>query len=125
MAKRPYYGRVDDQGISVLNWSQKGEIREELTANVEMLGFDEIMDIARQQLKDKLAALDLTESEDYTKFVITSIDLEYACAQQKDNPDGYLLVPAWNFYISTSEAPDRKYLCALSLNAVDGSVIVG
>gem|GEM_PF-2819201 len=115
--------RLDDQGISSLDWSNKGEIQEDLTANVQMLIFNDIMEIARQQLKNKFAYMDTSETDDFTTICIDSIVLEYTCVQKKDNPNAYLLVPAWNFYINTEEALNSNYLCALSLNAIDGSVI--
>ena len=117
---------LDDKGISAFNWLSKGKIQQVMTKNVEMISFAEIMDIARQQLKNKFAWIDPNENSDSAKtdVNIENIVLEYTCAQQKDNPDNYLLIPAWNFYVNSKEAPLlKKFYCVLSLNAVDGSVI--
>ncbi len=98
---------LDDKGISHFDWFHKGQAQEELTANAQLKSFDEIMDIARQQLRDNY-----TSSAD-----IGSIALEYTC-----DPDNCILVPAWNFY-NESDYSDLSSHRVLSINAVDGSVI--
>ena len=116
--------RLDDEGISAFSWSYKGEIKEELSSNVELINFSGAMEIARQQLKNKYAWLDQSDGMQTVK--VEKIVLEYTCGQQKNNPGTYLLIPAWNFYRGPEEgisANNNFYYCVLSLNAVDGTVI--
>lgn len=129
--------RLDDDGVSAISWEFKGKILEELTSNVELLPFDEIYKIAKQQLKNKYAWIETSDYDfNYERIVhVDRIVLEYTCAQEKDKPGYYLLVPAWNFYGGNTlrlengqtqeEQGMRTDICILSLNAVDGSVIGG
>lgn len=114
---------LDDEGISYFSWYYKGKVEKQTTSNVEMLKFGEIMDIARQQLKNKFVWNDSSEKDIGQAINVDSIVLEYTCTQRKDDPNGYLLLPAWNFYTSGEEMASKNYYCVLSLNAVDGSVI--
>lgn len=128
---------LDDEGVSALYWIDKGKILNELNSNIELLAFNDIYDIAKQQLKNKYSWIDTSDYNiNYERTVhVDRIVLEYTCAQEKDKPGYYLLVPAWNFYGGNTlkfengqteeEQGLRKDICVLSLNAVDGSVIGG
>jgi len=125
--------RLDDNGISDFSWSDKGEIQKELTSDVELLTFENIIDIARQQLKNKFSWIETNNNNSFHNIHVDRIVLEYTCIQQKDNADNYLLVPTWNFYggiqdknvngITREQTGLRKDICVLSINAIDGSVI--
>ena len=127
--------RLDDNSVSALYWEFKGRIVEELTSNVELLTFNNILEIAKQQLKNKYAWIETSKFDfNFERIVhVDRIALEYTCTKEKNNPGHYLLVPAWNFYGGNTlsfengqteeEHGMRTDICILSLNAVDGSVI--
>lgn len=127
--------RLDHEGVSGFNWSHKGKVQKELSSNVEILPFDEMYEIAKQQLKNKYVWIETIDHElNYKRTVhVDRIALEYMCAQEKDKPGYYILVPAWNFYGGNTlefengrteeEHGTRTDVCILSLNAVNGSVI--
>lgn len=127
--------KLDDEGVSAIEWSYKGKIQEELTSNVKMLSFTEIYDIAKQQLKNKFAWIDTAVNgmNYYQTVHIDRVVMEYACVPEKNKPECYLLIPVWNFYggielkIESGQTKEqyngRTDICILSLNAVDGSAI--
>lgn len=124
---------LDDGGISAIIWNYKGSVQKELTSNAQLLPFDEIYDIAKQQLKSKFACIEEFYMDCFQTIHVDRVEFEYVCIKEKGKVDCYLFIPAWNFYGGIQLEDDsgnikEKYngrtdIGILSLDAVDGSVI--
>lgn len=122
--------KFDDQGISAIEWNNKG-ILAASPEQTEMMDFQNIMEIARQQLKNKYA---WNENVSYqTEVHVDRIVLEYTITPMRDEAGAFLIVPAWDFYGgilckyedgTTEEFYDgREDICHLSVNAANGSIL--
>ncbi len=138
---------VDDTGVTsfcLISYGKTGRI---LQGNAQLLPFAEIQRIFRKNIFYKYAALDEFLSHiDETQYdenmvmtascaiIIDNIALGYITLPQKDNIEGFMLVPAWFFYgytenTLTDGTIERQYLgsgtatCKMIINAVDGSIV--
>ena len=125
--------RIGKHGVTAFEWDNYGHIDEVLSSNVELMEFNSIYDIARQQLKNKFAWIE-NKNVGYTqKVYIDRIAFEYRCVAKKNTNGEFILVPAWNFYgnilcenkdgTSFLQYEGRDDICHLSINAIDGTVI--
>ena len=123
--------RIGQNGITAFEWDNNGEITGEISSNVELLPFEEIYEIAKQQLKNKYAWLEKTDTGCTQKIYVEKIALEYRCVASKNESSSFLLIPTWNFYgdilckysdgseILTYEG--RTDICHIVINAIDGT----
>lgn len=126
---------LDDEGISAIIWNYKGAVQMKTASDVQLLPFDEIYDIAKQQLKNKFARIEEFYMDCFQTIHVDRVEFEYVCIKEKGKVDCYLFIPAWNFYGGIQLEDEsgnikekhngRTDICILSLNAVDGSVIEG
>lgn len=122
--------KFDDQGISAIEWNNKGTLVAS-PERVETIDFLSIMEIAKQQLRNKYA---WNENIQYqTEVHVDRIVLEYTMIPMHDEIGTFLIVPTWDFYGgilckyedgTTEEFYDgREDICHLSINAANGSII--
>lgn len=127
--------QVDDTGVTSFAWMNPIEVKKTLNDDVELLDFEKIQSIFRQQMK--LNYINLNK-KNHLIFHITNIELGMVHIAEKDKIGYYLLVPAWTFYgsyedPSLSPNTDLNYLLRtgtndiqtslLVINAIDGTVI--
>lgn len=119
---------IDDSGVLFIKWVAPTEYIGMQYDNVQLLPFEDIKSIFREQIfirnewNDNL----VTERE----IVIDRIQLGLVRIAQKNEDEEYLLVPAWDFFgncIETSEDGIMKTneiaKSFLTINAIDGSII--
>lgn len=137
---------VSNEDVVEFNWINPTDTSNIINDNVQLMDFDDIMQSAtsymRQQYVLPNVALVWKESptyeEDLAQYLgasiqITEIRLGLAGIFDSSDAGGYMIVPTWNFYGSTSwqsDNPDipsatevQNYIPILSVNAVDGSII--
>jgi len=94
--------------------------------NANVLPWEEILAIAKQQLKyivvpeEGKTALSF---DDFSDIVVENIELGYTKMLVKDTRDQYQLIPTWNFLGYCSANPSKKNICFLTVNAVDGTIM--
>jgi len=127
------YVCIDDTGIVELQWTSPIKVLERISENVQMIPFDEVMEIFEKQFFIRNA---LKEDEDEIKqstYTIDRITLGLVRVPVKDQSDEYLLVPVWDFFGKRKvefndpqrqpEEYDHTDESFLTINAIDGSVI--
>ena len=120
---------VSDERIEYACWTAPHEIVGVIDADVELLPFDQIMEVA-----DHLLPLSLTHLEGRSLTLrcdITQIRLGYMRVQCINDPTKLQLVPVWDFYGTLHRFKDGEphhtdnTACKswLTINAIDGTVI--
>ncbi len=122
--------KFDDQGISAIEWNNKGTLVES-PAQVETISFQNILEIAKQQLRNKYAWNGNVQYQ--TEVHVDRIVFEYSIIPLRDKVGASMIVPTWNFYggilckyeDGTTEEfyEGRSDICHLSINAANGSII--
>lgn len=124
----PEYIRVivDDSQIVEWIWFYPNMTTEMISDNVPLMPFEHIKDIFRQQVKNYYAYLSIDET---ATINIDKIVLSLMKIAEKDNIEGGLVIPVWDFigtqYISAYgfvDGGDADYTF-LTINAIDGTVI--
>lgn len=117
---------VDDRGIVYMTYDSYSETVKTLNENVSLMPFDEILD----KFKDGVFYHNLWGAGGtIAKINITRIDFGMVREPVKDNPDQFMMVPAWNFVgniggvISEDRYGDYQEKSILALSAIDGSII--
>ena len=115
---------IDDSGLIGYSHGYPGVVTEIINENVEILGFDEIMDIFEQQIFYK--GVWTAPNVSYSKLTIGKIKMSMFRLKLKDK-DEYLYVPVWDFIgkwetnnYGTGEGEGYSFL---TINAIDGSII--
>ena len=109
---------VDDNGIADISYQSYSNSVEKLNDNVELMPFDEILERFKKEvfyhsLWGKSADIEIT----HIKFGMVREPLE-------DNPDQYMMVPAWDFIGNIkSGIVNEKGKSIITLNAINGSII--
>ncbi len=115
---------IDDSGLIGYSHGYPGVVTEIINENVEVLGFDEIMDIFEQQIFYK--GVWIAPNVSYSKLTIERIKMSMFRLKKKDK-DEYLYVPVWDFIGSWEtnnySTEEEKEVSFLTINAVNGSVI--
>lgn len=126
------YGRegacvvVDDRGIAQMRYESYSNTIKMLNENVALMPFDDILD----RFKDGVFYHNLWGAGG-TLVKINITDIEFGLVREpvKDNPDQFMMVPAWNFIGNIGDDTwDDRYgygqnKSILALNAIDGSII--
>lgn len=115
---------VDDRGIVEMWYDSYSDTAKTLNENVGLMTFDEILD----RFKDGVFYHNLWGLGGSIEITITRIEFGLVREPLKDNPDQYMMVPAWNFLgnidnPSRNEYGDCEDKSVLALNAIDGSII--
>ena len=131
---------ADDNGINTFMWYCPYKVIDTVSENVQLLSFDRIKDIFREQIKVQ-GIWDSDPDIVRREIHIEDIVLGMAKIPKKDDPDINMLVPAWDFFgysVYKYRAPqpggyrlnaDNEYTeklfmhSFLTINAIDGSVI--
>ena len=139
---------VNEQGIADFNWQSPSNVVEILNDDVEIMSFEESIDIAMQQMSNSLWSHDGIINQ---TLIINKITLDLARVKIKGSDDEYMLIPVWKFYgenwvkytqeyLDHPDAPIEDKQCInkdgelyrsntaeghpyLVLNAIDGTVI--
>ena len=124
---RPEYIRVivDDLQIVEWVWVDPCVTIEIISDNVPLMPFEQIKDIFRQQVKNRYTCLvDRTETIKIDKIVLSLMKIS-----EKDNIEGGLVIPVWDFigtkdidFFGIKDSGDADYTF-LTINAIDGTVI--
>lgn len=115
---------VDDNGIAEIWYDSYSGTVEKMNDNVGLMPFDQVL----ERFKDGIFYHSLWGSPG-TTVDISITDVEFGMVREpvKDNPDQYMMVPAWSFIgsIGSSELPSGAYdgKSMLTLSAIDGSIV--
>jgi hypothetical protein len=124
---------INDSGAVYFSWENPYEATENISENVELIEFDEIKKIFRDQMK--MDGIGRNEWYGMNGIVndcinVERIELGMMVTIEKDNPDEYLCIPVWDFFASTEQTySDRKETgnelnySILTVNAINGSII--
>lgn len=110
---------VDDRGIAIMNYESFSNTIEKLNENVQIMPFTEVLERFKSDVfYHNLWGLSNTE------ITITQIEFGMVREPVKNDPDRYMMVPAWNFIGSINNGlfveQDKSIL---ALSALNGSVI--
>ena len=108
--------------VVLFDWTHPVRVVETANENVQLLPFDDIVRIFRQQIFMNIY-LDEGGEEALT---VTDVSLSYRCIAKRDS-DRYYLVPVWDFvgYLEQDALYGKNVheLSFLTVNAIDGSII--
>lgn len=111
---------VNDDGIVGMRWMSPCQIGDAVTEDSALLGFEDVMDVF-----EKMYIVDNGGAE--KDVTIDSICLGYARVLKQDETGVGLLVPAWDFFGTVTDADGTVYdegdRSLLTINAIDGSII--
>ncbi len=115
---------VDDSGIADMWYDSYSKTVEKINDNVGLMPFDQVL----ERFKDGIFYHSLWGFPGTTVDIsITGVEFGMVREPVKDNPDQYMMVPAWNFIgnLGTSELPDgaNDGKSMLTLSAIDGSIV--
>ncbi len=126
---------VDDNGIVDFRWRYPVELKDISNSSAVIMPFDDI----RQIFKDQIIRQNIWEDESIISqgITINRIELGLVKVLKKDS-DGYMLIPAWDFFGSRTIKYESKAANTdenneitfdnygtsfLTINAIDGSII--
>ena len=111
---------VNDDGIVGMRWMSPCNIGDAVTEDSALLDFEDVMDVF-----EKMYIVDNGGAE--KNVTIDSICLGYARVLKQDETGVGLLVPAWDFFGTVTDADGTVYdegdRSLLTINAIDGSII--
>ena len=123
----PEYIRVIVDGSQIVEWIWFNPCMttEMISENVPLMPFEHIKDIFRQQVKNRYTYLtNRTEAMNIDKIVLSLMKIA-----EKDNIEGDLVIPVWDFigtqeinFFGIKDGGDADYTF-LTINAIDGTVI--
>ena len=105
---------VDDRGIVDVIYESMSHTIKKLNDNVKIIPFDEILDRFK---KDVFQYYLWGKS---AKIEVTQVEFGMVREPIQNNPDQYMMVPAWNFIGNIGDEQDKSIVV---LNAIDGSII--
>lgn len=104
---------VTDDGVVKLTILNPFVEQEQLTENVELLDFEQVLSQGMTAMEMKYA--DSGTYSNRTSIEIKKIQLNYAYMQAPDNPNEYTMIPVWDF---RSGKDGNIYV---TINAIDGT----
>jgi hypothetical protein len=125
------YIAVDDKGIADFSWEGPLEVKEVMTDNTKILPWPDIESVFKKMMVVKNAEYESIDGYSSVSFDIKHASLSLQRVMERDSFTTGLLVPAWNFYGTTtyaekegrSEVIDSGFKPLISINAIDGSVV--
>jgi hypothetical protein len=127
------YVTIDDSGIVEMQWTSPMKVMENISDNVEMLPFDEVMNIFDKQFFVRNALKDGDTDIKQATFKVDRITLGFIRVPVKDKPNEYMLIPVWDFFGTKEtefkdsnkkkEIYDSSNESFFTINAIDGSII--
>ena len=142
-AEMVYYERIYiyiiDKGVAAFEWNSPLVQKEVLNNNVGLLEFDEILQIAIDNMP-LMVGEDITEKKDRTVINIDKIRLGYMQVKMKNSRNEFMFIPVWDFFGTSKQhytetvsgwtidedgwlIKDNLAKSYLTINAIDGSVI--
>ena len=121
---------VNDDGVCWIHYVNPTQVGEVVTENVELLPFQDIIDIF-----EKVSMLSIKHLEMYDHLVENVMDIRkirfgYMAVKQSESIGGYRYIPVWDFYgVHYPVYEDSQFYpesCddpVFTINAVDGTVI--
>jgi len=140
----------NDNGLLTFLWQSPSEEVEILSDNIELLAFEKIQDIARNQLSNRFKWGEDGIQEKYAtekRVVINEIRLGMMRVSIPNRTDEYMVIPVWDFYgdyaliVPAKDVSKTQFLTnedgegefwahfsdqdysLLTVNAIDGSII--
>lgn len=114
-----------DLGIGTLYYESPYHIGEVLEEDVQLLSFDQIMDVAKTIIPLTLSHLEREGKNVHAN--VYRISFGYARIDRMDAPYQYKLVPVWDFFGVVDDDSRKEYAMdnysLLTINAIDGTVI--
>ena len=108
---------VDDRGVLQMWYNSYSNTIEKLNENVKLMPFDDVV----EQFKNYVFYHSLWGRS--SEIAVTRIEFGMIREPVKDNPDQYLMVPAWNFIGDIKrERMFQQNKSILVLNALNGSI---
>lgn len=91
---------VDDSGIVYFHWRSPSEVVEELTEDVILMDFEDVMRIFEQQMQAERVFVEPEEKQYIVnrEFHIHRIELNSMTIAKLDNRKEYYTVPVWDFF---------------------------
>lgn len=127
------YVIIDNSGIAELQWVSPMKVMENISDNVQILPFDEVLDIFNKQFFIRNALKNNDTEIKQATFKVDRVTLGYIRVPLKDKPNEYMLVPVWDFFgtketeFNDSNKEKEIYNSLdesfLTINAIDGSII--
>ena len=115
---------IDDTGIVEFLYFEPGEITEIINDNVEVISFEEALEIFRKQIFYE--GVWTQQGVTFSDLTITKIQMNMFRLRLKDTNE-YMYVPVWDFIGTWKtdfyETEPGKELSFLTINAIDGSII--
>lgn len=104
---------ISDLGIENFYWDSPMDIGNTQAENVNLLPYRDIMEIFKNQILLKYA-----DEETASKVHIVQIRFGLMRVKDKDDPNSFTMLPAWDFLSN-----DSGLMSILTINAIDGSIL--
>lgn len=125
---------INDTGIVEFTWSNKYVETDYVSNNVKLLPFEEVRRVFLQQMKMEGHGRNNWYGNNGTISDTINVyrsSLGMMVTLDKDNPNTYLAVPVWDFFVTSEkeytdgkiEEDDKIDYSILTINAIDGSII--
>ncbi|MGN0151484.1 MAG: DUF6034 family protein [Wujia sp.] len=120
-AANQFYIRVNvcNFGISSFEIAQLYTMGEKMSEHVECLAFEQVDEIARTYMQERLDGEDALSESSTTNF--DTVRLQYVTVQYENNQ--YVLAPVWVYYGRASSYMTDYRSALFGVMAIDGSVI--
>ena len=119
---------IGDDGVMKFLWEYPPELDVTENENVQLMPWEEIKTLAKDQLQRSLSADEFAlRQEDGQTITIDRVMLSMMRAAKKDAYGEYYYLPVWDFLGTAEEEMDIQIVSReksyLTLNAIDGSVV--
>lgn len=125
---------VNDEGVCYLDYHNPYDLGEVVQSNVELLPFDQILDVFANLGLLSIQHLERNADLQENTMDVYKIQLGYMAVRQPDNVNAYYYVPVWDFYghrvlFGTGGYAHGKEFgpvwgwSELTINAIDGTII--
>ncbi len=121
---KPYFREyisivVDDRGVVTMHYESYSKTVEKINDDVRLMPFADIL----ERFKDEVFYHNLWGTSK-TDIKITRIEFGMVREPVKDDPDRYMMAPAWNFIGDISSGwANEQGVSIIALNAITGGVI--
>jgi hypothetical protein len=127
---------ISDKGVVYFRWESPYEITENLSNNVKLIDLDKIEEIFINQMK--MEGQGRNEWYGMNGIIkdlicVERIELGTMVTIDKDNPDEFLCIPVWDFFVTTEQTysdnrvttgeGDESNYSIITINAINGSII--
>ncbi len=114
---------VNEDGINSFYWGNPTSITETITENTKILPFENVLSIAKDQIKNATVFFD----ESYSPIYIYDVVLSSCLRPVKDEFQEAIRIPTWFFYYHYKDYYENPYNDVapqiVAINAVDGTLV--